>query len=48
MNHCDGWPSKGNPLKLKVVGIKEMQGEVGEDSSRNKILKRQTYLKING
>jgi hypothetical protein len=39
MNHCDGWPSKGNPLKMKVVVKKdingEMQGEMGKDSSRD-------------
>jgi hypothetical protein len=33
MNHCDGWPSKGIPLKTKGYseegGTKEMQGELG-------------------
>jgi hypothetical protein len=38
-NHCDGWPSKGIPLKMKVVVKKdinrEMQGEMGKDNNRN-------------
>jgi hypothetical protein len=33
MNHCDGWSSKGNPLKMKVEVNKdrnmEVQGEMG-------------------
>jgi hypothetical protein len=32
-NHCDGWPSKDNPLKMNVAVKKDMneeiQGEMG-------------------
>jgi hypothetical protein len=52
MNHYDGWSSKGSPLKIKVVVKKdinrEMQGEVGKDSSINESLKRATCLKLSG
>jgi len=39
-NHCDGWPSKGSPLKMKVVVKKRgtrkqgRQGELGKAEMR--------------
>jgi hypothetical protein len=28
MNHCNGWPFKGIPLKMKVVMKKDIKGEM--------------------
>jgi hypothetical protein len=37
-NHCDGFPSKGNPLKKMKVAVKrstkDTQGEVGREVAK--------------
>jgi hypothetical protein len=49
MNHCDGWPSKGNSLKeMKVVGTREREGELGDNNDRNGSSKKATCLKFDG